>query len=122
MVNPETIRKGSKVYFSDTKDEPVTVINNLNGEISILVGKVIHTHAEDLYPVPLIPALINRCGFVKTDQFVFEHPRHDIELEYDYNGVTHINFHKKNKTVEITSLHELQYEFWKFTNEELLFV
>jgi hypothetical protein len=122
MVKPETIRKGSKVYFADTRDEPVTVIDNSNGEISVMLGKVIHAHPEDLYPVPLIPALITRCGFIKTDQFVFEYPGQDIELEYDYKGVTHMRIHKKNKTLEITALHELQYEFWVFTNKELLFV
>jgi hypothetical protein len=39
MVKKETIRKGSKVYFSDTKDEPVTVWDNDNGLISVNLEK-----------------------------------------------------------------------------------
>lgn len=122
MVNTGTIRKGSKVYFADTRGEPVTVSDNLNGKISVRLSKIITTHADELFPVPLTPTLIIRSGFIKTDQFMFEHPEEHIELDYDYKGVTHIHFHKDKKVIAITALHELQYEFWAKTNKELIFV
>src|SRR5215210_5920172 len=121
MVKQETIRKGSKVYFSDTKDEPVTVLDNVDGVISVKLGKIVVTDPSELFPVPLTPAIIARCAFIKTDEFVFEHPEDDIELEYDYQGITHMHIHKSNKTLQLTALHELQHAYWVFTNKELLF-
>lgn len=121
MVKQETIRKGSKVYFSDTKDEPVTVLDNVNGMISVKLGKIITADASELFPVPLTPALIRRCPFIKTDEFVYEHAEDDIELEYDYQGITHMHIHKSNTTLQLTALHELQHAYWVFTNKELLF-
>lgn len=122
MVKQETIRKGSKVYFSDTKDEPVTVLDNVNGVISVKLGKLITADASELFPVPLTPALITRCSFIKTDEFVFERPEDDIELEYDYQGVTHMHIHKSNTTLQLTALHELQHAYWVFTSKELMFM
>jgi len=121
MVKKETIRKGSKVYFSDTKDEPVTVWDNDNGLISVNLGKIVTADASELFPVPLTPELITRCSFIKTDEFVFEHPEDDIELDYDYQGVTHMHIHKSNTTLQLTALHELQHAYWIFTNKELFF-
>lgn len=121
MVKQETIRKGSKVYFSDTKDEPVTVLDNVNGMISVKLGKIITANAAELFPVPLTPAVIARCSFIKTDEFVFEDPEDNIELEYDYKGITHMHVHKSNTTLHLTALHELQHAYWVFTNKELLF-
>ena len=121
MINPITIRKGSKVYFADTKDEPVTVFDNVNGQISVKLNKMIYTNAEALFPVPLTPALIMRCGFIKTDEFVFEYPGEDLELEYDYQGITHMHLHKNHSTLQVSALHELQHAFWVYTNKELLF-
>ncbi len=74
MVMQETIRKGSKVYFADTRYEPVTVVANENGEISIRIKKIIKATADKLFPVPLNENTIIRSGFFKTDAFVFEHP------------------------------------------------
>lgn len=121
MVQPEIIRKGSKVYFSDTKDEPVTVLDNVNGMISVKLGKIVSAEASELFPVPLTPALISRCPFIKTDEYVFEHSEDDIELEYDYQGITHMHIHKSKTTIQLTALHELQHAYWVFTNKELLF-
>ena len=122
MVKPETIRKGSKVYFSDTIDEPVTVFDNVNGEISVLLSKLIMTPAEELFPVPLTPQFIQRAGFIKTDDYVFEHPTDGIELEYDYQGVTHMHVRKSDIILQLTTLHELQYAYWLYTKKELNFV
>lgn len=121
MVKQESIRKGSKVFFADTKDEPVTVLDNINGRISVQLGKLVTTDAEELFPVPLTPELIQRCSFIKTDQYTFERPEDDIELEYDHNGVTHMHIHKSNKTLQLTALHELQHAYWVYTNKELVF-
>lgn len=121
MVKQESIRKGSKVFFADTKDEPVTVSDNLNGKISVQLSKLIEAYPEDLFPVPLTPELIQRCAFIKTDDFLFEHSEDDIELEYDYNGITHMHIHKSNTTLEIRALHELQHAYWILTNKELSF-
>lgn len=122
MVNLETIRKGSKVYFSDTKDEPVTVADSVNGEIFVFLSKLVVTNAEELFPVPLTPDFIIRLGFIKTDRFAFEHPIDEIELEYDYLGVTHMHIHKSSKVLQLTSLHELQYLYWLYTNKDLRFM
>lgn len=121
MVNQETIRKGSKVFFADTKDEPVTVLENSNGEISVQLGKIIITHASELYPVPLTPEMIVRCSFIRTDDYVFEHPQDEIELEYDHKGVTHMRVNKSDTVLQLTSLHELQHAYWVITNKELPF-
>jgi hypothetical protein len=121
MVQQDIIRKGSKVFFSDTRNEPVTVYDNNNGEISVKLGRMINTHSSELYPVPLSPEIICRCGFFKTDRFVFEHPKEKIELEIDHKGVTHMHIHTHEKVIELHSLHELQHVFWKYTNTELAF-
>lgn len=121
MVKTESIRKGSKVFFADTKNEPVTVLDNIDGKISVQLGNLVTTYADDLFPVPLTPELILRCGFIKTDDFCFEHPKDDIELEYDHNGITHMHIHKSNTTLQLTALHELQHTYWIFTNKELVF-
>lgn len=121
MVDLKTIRKGSKVYFSDTRDEPVTVNENIDGQISVKLQRLVFTNADALFPVPLTPALIMRCGFIKTDEFVFEYPGEDIELEYDYQGVTHMHLHKNQTTLQLTALHELQHAFWVYTDKELIF-
>jgi len=121
MVKQESIRKGSKVFFADTKDEPVTVLDNLNGRISVQLSKLVTTYAEDLFPVPLTPQLIQRCSFIKTDEYVFEHPEDDIELEYDYNGITHMHIHQSNTSLQLTALHELQHAYWAVTDKELAF-
>lgn len=121
MVKQETIRKGSKVYFSDTLNEPVTVWDNDNGLISVKLGKIVTADPSELFPVPLTPEIISRCSFIKTDEFVFEHPEDDIELDYDYQGVTHMHIHKSNTTLQLTALHELQHAYWLFTHKELFF-
>lgn len=121
MVKQESIRKGSKVFFADTKDEPVTVLENADGRISVQLGKLITTYADELFPVPLTPQLIQRCSFIKTDDYVFEHPQDNIELEYDYNGITHMHVHQSNLSLELTALHELQHAYWILTNKELVF-
>lgn len=121
MVNQETIRKGSKVFFADTKDEPVTVVDNRNGKISVQIGKIVTTDASELFPVPLTPEMIIRCSFLKTDEFVFEHPEGEIELEYDHKGVTHMRVNRSNTSLQLTSLHELQHAYWVITNKELPF-
>ncbi len=121
MVKQETIRKGSKVFFADTKDEPVTVLDNTNGKISVKLEKIVTADASELYPVPLTPVMILRCSFIKTDQFVFEHPEDQIELEYDYNGVTHMRINRSNTTLQFTALHELQHAYWVITNKDLAF-
>jgi len=121
MVKTESIRKGSKVYFADTKGEPVTVLDNINGKISVQLSKLITTYAEDLFPVPLTPQLILRGPFIKTDEFIFENPEDDIELEYDYKGITHMHIHKSKTTLQLTALHELQHAYWVLTNKELAF-
>lgn len=121
MVKQETIRKGSKVFFADTKDEPVTVLDNTNGKISVQLGKIVTADASELYPVPLTPELIIRCSFIKTDQFVFERPEDQIELEYDYNGVTHMRINRSGTSLQLTALHELQHAYWIITNKELAF-
>lgn len=124
MVKPETIRKGSKVYFYDTRDEPVTVLDkdSVNGDILVKLNKIVRVHADELFPVPLTPELIMRSGFIKTDQFSFEHPQEDIHLDYDHNGVTHMHVRKNGTFLQMTSLHELQYAFWTYTNKDLVFV
>lgn len=121
MVKQETIRKGSKVFFADTKDEPVTVLDNTNGKITVHVGKIVSTQASELFPVPLTPAMIIRCSFIKTDEFIFEHFQDEIELEYDYKGVTHMRINKSDTALQITALHELQHAYWVITNKELVF-
>ncbi len=119
MVQPEIIRKGSKVFLADTINEPVTVLDNVNGEISLKLNRVVKTHPEELYPVPLTADNIVRCGFFKTDAFVFEHPVEKIELEIDHTGLTHMYVHNHKTTVDIKSLHELQHAFWFYTSKEL---
>src|ERR687889_833553 len=109
MVKQETIRKGSKVFFADTKDEPVTVLDNINGKILVKTDKIISTNASELFPVPLTPEMIIRCSFIKTDEFVFEKPEDHIELEYDHNGVTHMRINRSDTVLHLTSLHELQH-------------
>lgn len=121
MVKQESIRKGSKVFFSDTKGEPVTVLDNIDGKISVQLNKLIITYPEDLFPVPLTPQIILRCPFIKTDEFIFEHPEDDIELEYDHDGITHMHIHQSNTTLQLTALHELQHAYWILTNKELAF-
>ncbi|WP_018616987.1 hypothetical protein [Segetibacter koreensis] len=121
MVKPETIRKGSKVFFADTKDEPVTVLDNTNGKISVQLGKIVTTDASELFPVPLTPEMISRCSFIKTDQYVFEHPEDQIELEYDYQGVTHMRVNRSDVALQLTALHELQHAYWVITNKELAY-
>lgn len=121
MVKPDTIRKGSKVYFSDTRDNPVTVLDNVDGEISVQANKVIKTHADQLFPVPLTPEMIMRSGFLKVDEFVFEHPDEKIELDYDYQGVTHLHVRNTDTKLELRALHELQHAFWSLTNKDLHF-
>jgi len=121
MVNQETIRKGSKVFFADTKDNPVTVLDNTDGKILVQVGNIVPADASELYPVPLTPEMIKRCSFLKTDEFVFEHPEDEIELEYDYQGVTHMRFNGSDSTIQLTALHELQHAYWVITNKELAF-
>jgi hypothetical protein len=121
MVKPESIRRGSKVFFADTKDEPVTVLDNINGKISVQLSKLIITYAEDLFPVPLTPEIILRCPFIKTDDFLFEHKEDHIELEYDHDGVTHMHIHQSNTSLQFTALHELQHAYWMLTNKELGF-
>lgn len=121
MIKPETIRKGSKVFFADTKDEPVTVLDHTNGKISVQLGNIVTTDASELYPVPLTPEMIMRCSFIKTDEFVFEHPEDQIELEYDYQGVTHMRVNRSETALQLTALHELQHAYWVITNKELVF-
>ena len=121
MVKPETIRKGSKVFFADTKDEPVTVLDNTNGKISVQLGRIVTTDASELFPVPLTPEMISRCSFIKTDQYVFEHPEDQIELEYDYQGVTHMRVNRSDVALQLTALHELQHAYWVITNKELTY-
>ena len=121
MIKSETIRKGSKVFFADTKDEPVTVLDRTNEKISVQLGKIVTTDASELYPVPLTPEMIMRCSFIKTDQFVFEHPEDPIELEYDYMGTTHMRVNGSGEAVQLTALHELQHAYWLITNKELTF-
>jgi uncharacterized protein YdeI (BOF family) len=121
MVQQDYIRKGSKVFFSDTKEEPVTVFDNVDGEISVKLSKMVTAYSDDLYPVPLSPEIIKRCGFFKTDEYVFEHPSEKIELEIDYKGVTHMHIHTHQKVLELKALHELQYAFWTYTNSEIIF-
>jgi len=121
MVKQETIRKGSKVFFADTKDEPVTVLDNTNGKISVKLGKIVTADASELYPVPLTPEFIVRCSFIKTDQYVFEHPEERIELEYDHKGVTHMRIDRSETALQLTALHELQHAYWVITNKELAF-
>lgn len=121
MVNPETIRKGSKVFFADTRGEPVTVLDNVNGKISVQAGKVVVADASELFPVPLTPEMIVRCSFIKIDDFMFEHPEDRIELEYDYKGITNMRVNKSDTVLQITSLHELQHAYWVITNKDLPF-
>ena len=121
MVKQDTIRKGSKVFFADTKDEPVTVLDNTNGKILVKLGKIITTDASELYPVPLTPEMIKRCAFIKTDDYVFEHSEDGIELEYDHEGVTHMRVNRSNTALQLTALHELQHAYWVITNKELAF-
>lgn len=121
MVKQESIRKGSKVYFADTVGEPVTVLDNIDGKISVQLNKLIIAYAEDLFPVPLTPQMILRCPFIKTDEFLFENPEDDIELEYDYNGMTKMHIHKSKTTLQLTALHELQHAYWALTDKELVF-
>ena len=121
MVKQESIRKGSKVFFADTKDEPVTVLDNIDGKISVQLSKLVITYAEELFPVPLTPNLISRCSFIKTDEYVFEHPEDDIELEYDHNGITHMHVNKSDTVLQVTALHELQHAYWALTDKELEF-
>ena len=77
--------------------------------------------ASELYPVPLTPEMIARCTFIKTDDYIFEHPEDKIELEYDHKGVTHMRVNRNDTTLELTSLHELQHAYWVITNKELPF-
>jgi hypothetical protein len=121
MVAPETIRKGSKVYFADTQYEPVTVFDNVNGEISVQLKQLVKTSPEELYPVPLNPDIICRSGFFKTDEYVFEHPVEKVEVELDHRGVCIMRIRSDETSVEVTSLHELQHTFWKYTNKDLDF-
>src|SRR3954468_2166280 len=79
-----------------------------------------HNFAE-LYPVPLTPEFIVRCSFIKTDQYVFEHPEERIELEYDHKGVTHMRIDRSETALQLTALHELQHAYWVITNKELSF-
>ena len=121
MVKQETIRKGSKVFLSDTLHEPVTVLDNVNGEISLKLKKIIKTHPDELFPVPLTPDNIVRCGFFKTDTYVFEHPVEKIELEIDHEGVTHMYVHTHKTKVTLHAVHELQHAFWTYTAKELTY-
>ncbi len=121
MIKQETIRKGSKVFFADTKDEPVTVLNNTDGKISVQLGKIVTADSSELFPVPLTPDMIIRCSFIKTDELVFEHAEDEIELEYDYQGVTHMRVNRSDTALQLTALHELQHAYWVITNKELYF-
>jgi hypothetical protein len=121
MIDYDTIRKGSKVFFADTRDEPVTVFDNADGEVCVKLKNMVITSSADLYPVPLNAEIISRCGFFKTDEFVFEHPTEKIELEIDYRGVVLMHIHTHDKVIELNALHELQHVFWKYTNKELMF-
>lgn len=121
MIKTETIRKGSKVFFADTINEPVTVLDHTNGKVSVQTGKVVSADASELYPVPLTPEMIMRCSFIKTDDYVFEHPEDQIELEYDYLGVTHMRINRSETELQLTALHELQHAYWVITNKELVF-
>lgn len=121
MVKQETIRKGSKVFFADTVDEPVTVFDNVDGEISVFLKKMITTSPEELYPVPISEEILIRSGFFKTDDFVFEHPVDKIEVEIDEKGVAHMHLHDFEKVLQIHALHELQHAYWVFTKKELTF-
>ena len=121
MVMQETIRTGSKVFFADTMFEPVTVLANENGDISIMVKNLVKATPEDLFPVPLNEDTITRCGFFKTDTYVFEHPVERIELEIDHDSIVCMHVHNHQTTVKLSSLHELQHAFWTYTNKELEF-
>ncbi len=119
MIKPETIRKGSKVFLSDTLKEPVTVLDNINGEILLQAKKVMKVTLSELFPVPLTPDQIVRCGFFKTDDYIYEHPAEKIELEIDPDGVINMNVHEQKITISMQAVHELQHAFWTYTAKEL---
>ncbi len=119
MVEAKIIRKGSQVFLFDTLKEPITVLDNVNGEITLKLKRAIKTSANELYPVPLTNENILRCGFFKTDSFVYEHPVEKVELEIDHAGITHMYFHNLKTTVTLQALHELQHAFWIYTAKEL---
>ena len=119
MVEAKIIRKGSQVFLFDTLKEPITVLDNVNGEITLKLKRAIKTSANELYPVPLTNENILRCGFFKTDSFVYEHPVEKVELEIDYEGITHMTVHNLKITISLKYLHELQHAFWVYTAKDL---
>ena len=119
MVEAKIIRKGSQVFLFDTLKEPITVLDNVNGEITLKLKRAIKTSANELYPVPLTNENILRCGFFKTDSYVYEHPVEKIELEIDYEGITHMTVHNLKITISLKYLHELQHAFWVYTAKDL---
>lgn len=121
MVRAETIRKGSKVFMADSLREPLTVEDNINGEIILKLNKIVKANANDLYPVPLTEENIVRCGFYKTDAYSFEHPIEKVELEIDHTGITNMYVHTHKTKVALKAVHELQHAFWTYTNKEINF-
>ncbi len=119
MVEAKIIRKGSQVFLFDTLKEPITVLDNVNGEITLKLKRAIKTSANELYPVPLTNENILRCGFFKTDSYVYEHPVEKVELEIDYEGITHMTVHNLKITISLKYLHELQHAFWVYTAKDL---
>lgn len=121
MVKADIIRKGSKVFLSDTLREPITVEDNVDGEITLKLKQPVKASASELYPVPLTDENIVRCGFYKTDKFSYEHPQEKIELEIDHTGLTNMYVHKHKEKISLSAVHELQHAFWIYTSKELQF-
>ena len=119
MVEAKIIRKGSQVFLYDTLNEPITVLDNVNGEITLKLKRAVKTNADELFPVPLTDENIIKCGFFKTDSYVYEHPVERVELEIDHAGITHMYVHNHKTTVSLKALHELQHAFWLYTSKEL---
>lgn len=99
----------------------MTVHAALDGEVAIELDELVKTDAANLYPVPLTDEVIVRCGFIKTDAFVYEHSSRKVELELDQKGLAQVTFHDHKKKIPVRSLHELQHYFWFYTNAELIY-
>lgn len=133
-INAQELRIGNWIYI-ELPMLPIWQMHNVMAQdIADLAKGEMQKRGVKIYPIPLTPELLERCGFVKDGDF----DNHSID--YYRNGCIHIQFPnyegwdisyvwrdnvidekgmRKQYDITLTSLHQLQNLFFALTGEEL---
>jgi hypothetical protein len=134
MIKANELRIGNLVYETSIMDEPtfddscifqIGVINAVDGIVRDKDDNI--SQFEYLYPIPLTPEILEKCGFNIDGNGSWIHESsslvNDFALEYDksekHNFIPTISMGEYSVGIDIKFVHQLQNKYFAWYGEEL---